>query len=148
MSEQYSVLHVVGKGNRNPQFSDRPGYWQLEYLHDDMPHALAPADLVIGRAGATTLAELAALELPVLLVPLPASVSRGDQLDSARAYAAQHPERCRVIADEELTDTGVLVQACAALSAVPRGGQGAGARPETAAERIADLVLQAAARRR
>ncbi|MER5985403.1 glycosyltransferase [Streptomyces sp. NPDC001787] len=46
-----------------------------------MPHALALADLVIGRAGATTLADL---ELPAVLVPLPASVSRGDQLDNAR----------------------------------------------------------------
>ncbi|MDV9194644.1 UDP-N-acetylglucosamine--N-acetylmuramyl-(pentapeptide) pyrophosphoryl-undecaprenol N-acetylglucosamine transferase [Streptomyces sp. Wh19] len=148
LSKQYSVLHVVGKGNLDPQFAGRPGYWQLEYLHDDMPHALALADLVIGRAGATTLAELAALELPAVLVPLPTSVSRGDQLDNARAYAAQHPERCRVVPDEQLTDTGVLVQACAALSAVPRGGQGARPRPEAAAERVADLVSQAADRRR
>ncbi|MET9485233.1 hypothetical protein ABZY23_33815, partial [Streptomyces sp. NPDC006638] len=71
-----------------------------------------------------------------------------DQLDNARAYANQHPEHCRVIADEQLTDPGVLVQACAALSAGPRGGQGSGPRPEAAAERIADLVLRAAARRR
>ncbi|MGW1894890.1 hypothetical protein ACWCP6_32300 [Streptomyces sp. NPDC002004] len=54
------------------------------------------------------------------IVPLPASVSRGDQLDNARAYGAQHPERSRVLADEQLTDPGELVQACAALSAVPR----------------------------
>ncbi|WP_153812166.1 UDP-N-acetylglucosamine--N-acetylmuramyl-(pentapeptide) pyrophosphoryl-undecaprenol N-acetylglucosamine transferase [Streptomyces sp. SUK 48] len=148
LCERYSVLHVAGKGNLDPQLAGRPGYWQLEYLHDDMPHALALADLVIGRAGATTLAELAALQLPAVLVPLPASVSRGDQLDNARAYATQNPERCRVVADEELTDAGVLVHACAALSAVPRGGQGAGPRPEAAAQRIAELVLQAANRHR
>lgn len=81
-------------------------------------------------------------------MPVPASVSRGDQLDNARAYAARHPERCRVIADEQLTDTGVLVQACAALSVVPGGGQVARPRPEAAADRIADLVLQAADPRR
>ncbi|OKI37416.1 hypothetical protein A6A29_40575 [Streptomyces sp. TSRI0281] len=138
------MLHVVGKGNLAPQFADRPGYRQLEYLYDGMPHALALADLVIGRAGATTPAELDVLKLPAVLVPLPASVSRGDQLDNARAYAAQPPERFRVVADEQLTDTGVLVQACAVLSAVPRGGQGARPRPEAAAERVADLVLQAA----
>ncbi|MFJ7589548.1 UDP-N-acetylglucosamine--N-acetylmuramyl-(pentapeptide) pyrophosphoryl-undecaprenol N-acetylglucosamine transferase [Streptomyces sp. NPDC097617] len=144
LCEQYSVLHVVGKGNLDERFAERSGYWQLEYLHDDMPHALALADLVIGRAGATTLAELAALELPAVLVPLPATVSRGDQLDNARAYAAQHPERCRVIADDQLSDTGALVQACAALSGAPRGGHSARPRPEAAAERIADLVEQAA----
>lgn len=145
--ERYSVLHVVGKGNLDGQFTDLPGYWQLEYLHDDMPHALALADLVIGRAGATTLAELAALDVPAVLVPLPASVSRGDQLDNARAYAARHQERCRVVADEQLADPGVLVQACAALSATPRGGQGARPRPAAAAERVAELVAQAAGRR-
>ncbi|GGX51875.1 UDP-N-acetylglucosamine--N-acetylmuramyl-(pentapeptide) pyrophosphoryl-undecaprenol N-acetylglucosamine transferase [Streptomyces noursei] len=148
LCEQYSVLHVVGKGNLAPQFADRPGYWQLEYLHDDMPHALALADLVIGRAGATTLAELTALDLPAVLVPLPASVSRGDQLDNARAYATRHPERCRVVADEQLTDPGVLIRACAALSAVPRGGQGTHHRPEAAAERVAEFVLRAAGRQR
>ncbi|MYU06054.1 UDP-N-acetylglucosamine--N-acetylmuramyl-(pentapeptide) pyrophosphoryl-undecaprenol N-acetylglucosamine transferase [Streptomyces sp. SID8366] len=149
LCERYSVLHVVGKGNLEPQLTGRPGYWQLEYLHDDMPHALALASLVIGRAGATTLAELASLELPAVLVPLPASVSRGDQLDNARAYAAQHPQRCRIVADEQLTDDpGALVHACAALSASPRGGEGARPRPQAAAERIADLVLRAAGRNR
>ncbi|MFJ8158359.1 hypothetical protein [Streptomyces sp. NPDC094468] len=53
-----------------------------------------------------------------------------------------------VIADEQLTDSGMLVQACAALSAVPRGAQGSRPRPEAAAERIADLVVRAADRRR
>ncbi|MFC9859468.1 MULTISPECIES: glycosyltransferase [unclassified Streptomyces] len=77
------MLHVVGKGNLDPQFADRPAYRQLDYLHD-MPHALALAGLVIGRAGSTALAELDALELPAVLVPLPASVSPGDQLDNAR----------------------------------------------------------------
>ncbi|WP_374225376.1 glycosyltransferase [Streptomyces sp. AC602_WCS936] len=74
-----------------PQLANRPGYWQLEYLHDDMPHALALAGLVIGRAGATTLAELATLELPAVLVPLPASVSRGDQVPSARSWTSRGP---------------------------------------------------------
>ncbi len=146
LCEQYSVLHVVGKGNLDPQLPDRPGYWQLEYLHDDMPHALALADLVIGRAGATTLAELAALDLPAVLVPLPASVSRGDQLDNARAHAAGHPQRCRVVPDEQVTDPGVLVQACTALSTAPRDGQDNRSRPAAAAERVAELVLQTARR--
>ncbi|WP_432114792.1 glycosyltransferase [Streptomyces sp. S1] len=73
---------TVSGRHLEPQLANRLGYWQLEYLHDDIPHALALKDLVIGRAGATTLAELAALELPAVLVPLPASVSRGDQLDN------------------------------------------------------------------
>ncbi|MEU7327967.1 UDP-N-acetylglucosamine--N-acetylmuramyl-(pentapeptide) pyrophosphoryl-undecaprenol N-acetylglucosamine transferase [Streptomyces parvus] len=148
LAERYSVLHVTGKGHLDPRLAQRPGYWQLEYLHEDMPDALALADLVIGRAGATTLAELSALGVPAVLVPLPTSVSRGDQIANARAYAGQHPDRCRVVADEELTDPGVLVRACTALSAVPRGGQGSSSHVGAAADRIADLVLRAAAQRR
>ncbi|MCM2416606.1 glycosyltransferase [Streptomyces sp. RKAG293] len=37
---------------------------QIAYLHDDMAGALALAVLAIGRAGATTLAELEALDIP------------------------------------------------------------------------------------
>lgn len=38
---------------------------------DDLPQAMAGADLVVGRAGATSLAELTALGRPAVLVPYP-----------------------------------------------------------------------------
>ncbi|MFI6730210.1 glycosyltransferase [Streptomyces atratus] len=82
LREHFSIVHVRGKGNLDPALQDIPGYWQMEYLHDEMAGALWLADLVIGRAGATTLAELEALGKRAVLVPLPASVSRGDQLDN------------------------------------------------------------------
>lgn len=40
------------------------------FIHD-MGQAYAAADVVVGRAGATTLAELTALGLPAILIPLP-----------------------------------------------------------------------------
>ncbi|MCA9016680.1 MAG: hypothetical protein KDA77_15210, partial [Planctomycetaceae bacterium] len=46
------------------------------------------ADLVISRAGATTLAELACLGLPAILIPFPNSI-RDHQLINARYYAEQ-----------------------------------------------------------
>ena len=52
---------------------------------DDMPRAMADADLVVGRAGAITCAELAAAGRPGILVPAP--VAGGHQRQNAAALA-------------------------------------------------------------
>ncbi|MFD7446166.1 glycosyltransferase [Streptomyces sp. NPDC059909] len=114
---RFAVVHVCGRGNLEPSLNGRPGYAQMEYLHDEMPDALALADLFIGRAGATSLAELEALDIPAVLVPLPASVSRGDQLDNASAYARRRAGRCMVVPDDEHLQGGAaLVEACENLT--------------------------------
>lgn len=51
-------------------FWERPQWRVLEYLKD-MPEALACADLYIGRAGATSLAELMVAGIPGVLIPYP-----------------------------------------------------------------------------
>jgi UDP-N-acetylglucosamine--N-acetylmuramyl-(pentapeptide) pyrophosphoryl-undecaprenol N-acetylglucosamine transferase len=110
-----------------------------------MVDVLALADLFIGRVGATTLAELEALDIPAVLIPLPASVSRGDQLDNASAYSG----RCVVVPDDDDLRGGAgLVAACESLAANTRR-RGAAApltRVHEAAAHIARITLKAAAR--
>lgn len=122
--ERFTIVHVTGPGNLDEGMTDVARYHQFEYLHDNMVDALWLADLVIGRAGATTLAELSALGKPAVVVPLPASVSRGDQLDNARAFA-QGADRLVVLDDEHMPER--LIEACLQLA----DRLNSGARPVT-----------------
>jgi len=85
--KQFRVVHLCGKGNLSG--IQQPGYVEFEYLNEKMADVLAMADIVVSRAGANTLFELAALGKPSLLIPLPASSSRGDQILNAASFAKQ-----------------------------------------------------------
>ena len=50
---------------------------------------LATADLVLSRAGANAICEILALRKPNILIPLPAAVSRGDQILNAKSFEKQ-----------------------------------------------------------
>ena len=73
------VLHLTGKGkaaDAEQAAASLPNYHVREYLAA-MELALASADLVLTRAGAGMVCELAALGLPAIYVPLP--IGNGEQ---------------------------------------------------------------------
>ncbi len=71
--------------NLSPELQQR---YRLEpYMSEEMPSALQAADLVICRAGAATLSELAFLAKPTILVPLPPAVGKSPQEANATAFA-------------------------------------------------------------
>ncbi len=84
LTEKYNVLHVAGKcGDFSVKNTD--SYRQIEFAND-FPDLLAAADIVVGRAGANTLFESASVGKPILCVPLPKGISRGDQLLNAEEF--------------------------------------------------------------
>ena len=98
---RFDVIHLTGKGNLDTSLSTLRGYVQFDFVTDEMPHLLACADMVLSRAGANTLCELQALKKPMLLVPYPASASRGDQILNAESFRKR--SLARVLPQSEMT---------------------------------------------
>ncbi|MHB8618389.1 MAG: undecaprenyldiphospho-muramoylpentapeptide beta-N-acetylglucosaminyltransferase [Chloroflexota bacterium] len=66
------ILHVTGQQDYPAAPRERQGQrYRVEAFLDDMPLAMAAADLAVCRAGASTLGELPAAGLPAILVPYP-----------------------------------------------------------------------------
>jgi len=80
------LVHQTGDGKQGA--AGVPGCVVMPFIGAELPHLLAAADLVVSRAGANTLAEIAALGRPSLLVPLSTAGSRGDQLGNAEVFRA------------------------------------------------------------
>ena len=87
--EDFQVVHLCGKDKMDNLLLNMSGYKQFEYVKAELKDLFAMADLVISRAGANAICELLALKKPNILIPLPASSSRGDQLLNAQSFEAQ-----------------------------------------------------------
>ena len=122
--------------------SDRARYQPHGYLHEEMGAALAAADLVVGRAGSSSIAEPLAFGVPLVLIPFGASMNAHQ---AANARAAADLGAAVILAESDLdgdrlvsTVTGLLddPQRLARMTANAR----AAGRPE-AALTIARAVL-------
>ena len=152
--ERVDVIHVSGESGyaaalaqREQLSADRRSrYRPYPYLRDDMLAALVATDLVVGRAGSSTVAEVTALGIPAVIVPYPHAA--GHQGANAEILAAAGA--ARIVADDAF-DADALVTASEILFDEPtRMAMAAAARRfgrPRAAEAIAALVLALAERR-
>jgi UDP-N-acetylglucosamine--N-acetylmuramyl-(pentapeptide) pyrophosphoryl-undecaprenol N-acetylglucosamine transferase len=83
------VFHLTGQGRGVPAHTASSRYHAVEFVVDEMPHLLAAASLVVGRAGMSTLTELAALSKASLIVPLPDSHQVANALEFGRLGAIE-----------------------------------------------------------
>jgi UDP-N-acetylglucosamine--N-acetylmuramyl-(pentapeptide) pyrophosphoryl-undecaprenol N-acetylglucosamine transferase len=152
MAAGWSILHVTGANHidqAGPAEGDSAGpcYRPLAYV-DQMAQAYAAADLMVGRAGAATVVELACLGLPAVLVPLPHG--NGEQAKNAAglvgAGGAVLIEDAEFDADRLTGQLAELVAQPETLPAMARAGLAL--MPRDAAARLADWALEAAHRRK
>lgn len=87
--KSFNVVHVCGDGNLDKSYDNIDGYRQYAYIKKELADVFALADIVVSRAGANTICELLALKKPSILIPLPASASRGDQILNANSFEKQ-----------------------------------------------------------
>ena len=104
--EDFQIVHLCGKDKMDNLLLNTPGYKQFEYIKSELKDLFAMADIVISRAGANAICELLALKKPNILIPLPASSSRGDQLLNARSFEAQG---FSIVINEDDLTTDMLV---------------------------------------
>ncbi|WP_373370303.1 undecaprenyldiphospho-muramoylpentapeptide beta-N-acetylglucosaminyltransferase [Irregularibacter muris] len=106
--ENHHICHICGQGNIEKNLNNIPGYKQFEYISDELPHIFAMANIVVSRAGATTLNEILALKKPNILIPLSRQASRGDQILNAESYKKQG---FSYVVEEETLNEETLINA-------------------------------------
>ncbi|MBK5911707.1 undecaprenyldiphospho-muramoylpentapeptide beta-N-acetylglucosaminyltransferase [Rhodothalassium salexigens] len=111
----------------------------------DLPGRMAEADLVIARAGASTVAEIAALGRPSVLVPLAIAT---DDHQNANARALADAGAAEVMTERAFTPEALADHLKAVLAAPERlAAAGAAARAHAcpqATEAVADLAVRLA----
>jgi UDP-N-acetylglucosamine--N-acetylmuramyl-(pentapeptide) pyrophosphoryl-undecaprenol N-acetylglucosamine transferase len=111
----------------------------------DLPARIAASHLIVSRSGASTVAELAAIGRPSILVPLPGALDQ-DQLANANVLAKAGG--AIVLKQDDFTPERLANEiACLAADPGKLPAMAAGAKSTgvlDAAERLADLVLRVA----
>jgi UDP-N-acetylglucosamine--N-acetylmuramyl-(pentapeptide) pyrophosphoryl-undecaprenol N-acetylglucosamine transferase len=118
---------------------------ELAPYFTDLPARLAANQLVVSRSGAGTVAELAAIGRPSILVPLPGSIDQ-DQFANAGVLAqvngALRIPQTEFSSDRLAAEISSFAAEPQRLAVMAEAARGAGRLD--AAERLADLVVKVA----
>jgi UDP-N-acetylglucosamine--N-acetylmuramyl-(pentapeptide) pyrophosphoryl-undecaprenol N-acetylglucosamine transferase len=138
------VLHVVGpKGEAEPETTATP-YVVVHYV-DRMDYALAAADVMLCRAGASSVVEAAASGVPSIFVPLP--IGNGEQRRNAAAVV--EAGGALLVDDADLTSDWVAAEVASLANDAGRlaamGAAASGLIPRDADDKLAAIIAQEAA---
>lgn len=144
--EKIHWIHVSGAADKDAmEKAYRTDAWDAEVhaYSRDLPSLMARSDLVLGRAGATTLCELAVMGLPSVLVPYP---HHRDEQQRLNAEVLVQAGAARLICENQLNSDSLrsvfhdVLFAPERLQAMGESAQFL-ARPD-AADAILDLALE------
>ncbi len=149
--EDRQRLHVTQQVRQEDLERVKAAYESLGVASDcapffrDLPQRMAASHLVIGRSGASTVAELAVIGRPSILVPLPGSL---DQDQAANARVLADGGAAQIMPQATFTPTA-LGQRLTELLADPESLMAIAAKAKDmgisdAASRLADVTLQVA----
>ncbi|MBP3894381.1 MAG: undecaprenyldiphospho-muramoylpentapeptide beta-N-acetylglucosaminyltransferase [Atopobiaceae bacterium] len=146
------IVHSTGKElfdevNQGLKLTDeQKARWQVRPYIDNMGEALAAADLVLSRAGASSIAEIAAIAVPSILVPYP--LATADHQTTNARYLVDAGAAV-MVADKDIDDPAFAEQL---LHLVDDAGardemrtRARGLAQDKAASVLADRVEEAAA---
>ena len=85
LSKTYNIIWLCGKGKLKRLDNGLKNIYAAEFVQN-MGEVFAVTDLCVSRAGANTLFELIALNIPTVAIPLPKGNSRGDQEQNAAYF--------------------------------------------------------------
>ena len=109
---EFQFLHLTGEADeawvRQAYEEHAAGKYSVKPFLAEMQQALSAATVAISRAGASTLAEIAALRVPTILIPYPAATDN-HQLVNAREYVRTGAARMLEQAEVTPENLGQLV---------------------------------------
>ena len=112
---------------------------------NDLPARMAASHLVVSRSGASTVAELAAIGRPGILIPLPHALDQDQRANAGvlmDAGGAIRLDQAEFTPERLATEIAALAGTPSRLAAMAAAAKAAGSID--AADRLADLVLQVA----
>jgi len=141
----WQILHLTGSAHY-PQIMERtrqmPPFEALRYkafpFVEEMAAVYAASDLIVSRAGATSLAEIMRAGVPSILVPYPYAADNHQELN---ARWLENRNGCRVILEKDFSPA-VLVSALEMLLGKPESllGLGENARKASPKDAVKEVV--------
>lgn len=140
--KKYRLIHICGQGDYQWLSQWQQPQYILQPFVNNLPQKISVSNLIIGRASATVIAEVAAAGRPLILIPLP-SAAADHQRANARFFAQR---RAALVLEQEGLDSDKLLAAIEKILTDPRSQQVLGVNIHTffqpdAAELIKNEIM-------